>query len=139
MKCNSCSFIYKKIGGGVPTFNFSNGNPTGAIATTSRNRTKQLRVLAEASNTKVQYKGGIASTNSYISSINCNPNFSIINYRLPTNCSSRIPCDNNPCSEINNIILDGGDETLNNNCLLSGYGTIPYDGGNENSGFCLNP
>jgi len=125
MKCNSCSFIYKKIGGGVPTFNFSNGNPTGAIATTSRNRTKQLRVLAEASNTKVQYKGGIASTNSYISSINCNPNFSIINYTIPTNCSSQLCL---PCYNLS--ILTGG---------LPGSGfTFTINGGNPSSiAICL--
>ena len=92
MRCNnSCNFIHKKVGV-IPGFNFSSGNSTGAISTTSKNRTKQLRVLAEANNTKVQYKGGIASTNPYISSINCNQDFSIKNYTDVTNCSSTIPC-----------------------------------------------
>ena len=89
MMCDPCAFVHKKITP-IPFFNSVSGNTTGAIATTSRNRTKQLRVLAEAQNTKVHYKGGIASINPYISSINCNPDFSIINYTIPTNCSSRL-------------------------------------------------
>jgi hypothetical protein len=90
MKCNSCSFIYKKIGGGVPTFNFSSGNPTGAIATTSRNRTKQLRILTEAGSTTFRYKDGIASTNSYI----------------PLNCTIRVPYETPTCYNL--PILNGG-------------------------------
>jgi hypothetical protein len=103
MRCDPCAFIHKKITP-IPFFNSVSGNNTGAIATTSKNRTKQLRVLAEAQNTKVHYKGGIASINPYISSINCNPDFSIINYTIPTNCSSRIPCNNT----IPPIIISGG-------------------------------
>ena len=104
MRCDPCAFVHKKITP-IPSFNSVSGNNTGAIATTSKNRTKQLRVLAEAQNTKVHYKGGIASINPYISSINCNPDFSIINYKIPTNCSSRIPCQ--PLC-YNLAILNGG-------------------------------
>ena len=121
MRCDPCAFIHKKITP-IPFFNSVSGNNTGAIATTSRNRTKQLRVLAEAQNTKVHYKGGIASINPYISSINCNPDFSIINYTIPTNCSSRIPCEPR-CYNL--AILNGG--------LPGSTFTFTINGGNPNS------
>lgn len=127
MRCDPCAFIHKKITP-IPSFNSVSGNNTGAIATTSRNRTKQLRVLAEAQNTKVHYKGGIASINPYISSINCNPDFSIINYTIPTNCSSRVAgCSINGGTSIKcytDPILTGG----NNNSTTFYY----IDGGNPN-------
>ena len=93
MRCKDiCSFVHKKRQGGFPGFSKTGGNFTEAIASTCSNRTKKMRILAEAGNTKVEYRGCISSTNPYISSINCNQDFSIKNYTDVTNCSSTIPC-----------------------------------------------
>ena len=48
------------------------------------------RLLAIANDTKVQYQGGLAvNTNTLYSTINCNPNFSQVNYTLLCNCKPK--------------------------------------------------
>jgi hypothetical protein len=43
--------------------------------------TNKVRVTYEAKNTKVQYPGNIAKSPGFLyPALNCNPNFSIINY-----------------------------------------------------------
>ena len=43
--------------------------------------TNKIRVTYAGNNTKVQYPGNVAKTNNiYYPALNCNPNFSIINY-----------------------------------------------------------
>ena len=57
----------------------------------SQSYTNRQRVLAEASNTKVQYQKGVSFTNQLSTTINCNPDFNNIRYVHTCKCSSRIP------------------------------------------------
>lgn len=78
--------------------------------------TNKLRILAEAAITKVQYPGRIAlNKNPILSTINCSPDFSVIDYVPIPKC-----CVFNPLNNICIDILDGG--------MSQTIGYIIYDG-----------
>jgi hypothetical protein len=95
--------------------------------------TNKLRVLAEAAVTKVQYPGRIAlNKNPILSTINCSPNFSIIDYVPIPRCCVYSP----PLTIICVDTLDGGmSQTIafiayDGNCLDTCY---VLSGGNSNT------
>ena len=81
--------------------------------------TNKLRILAEAAVTKVHYPGRVAlNKNPILSTINCSPDFSVVNYVENPKCCVYIPPIVIPDECINT--LDGGvSETI---------GYIIYDG-----------
>ena len=98
--------------------------------------TNKRRVLAEAALTKVQYPGRIANTNPILPVQNCQPNFSILNYVVPTNCRKYKSCA--PVVEEPTLgsILEGGDYTTESTTILDGgnyttESTTILDGGNS--------
>lgn len=97
--------------------------------------TNRRRVKAESNLTKVQYPRGVATRNGYLSTQNCSPNFSVLNYIWKRNCK---PCPPQICIDgydggnsntVTYIYLDGG-----NACTLA---SIVRSGGNATTSSCI--
>jgi hypothetical protein len=87
MKPCSCTLVHKKMLPPTGAIQLPYANPSGFIPQIGGSYTHRKRILAEASNTKVQYKGSIANSLPLNPAINCNSNFSSIVYTNNPNCN----------------------------------------------------
>jgi hypothetical protein len=90
--------------------------------------TNRVRILAEASLTKIQYPGRIAIDNRLSASVNCSRNFDPIVYTdicrrciVPPSLDVMIPryLGGNALTQ-SNVIFDGGNSATNSSRILSG-------------------
>ena len=101
--------------------------------------TNRRRVLAEASVTKVQYPGRVATNNDTILSVrNCSPDYDIMNYVTTKPCcvSPIVVPPEPPQPPVISGILDGGNFTTQSMNILDGgnyatESTTILDGGNS--------
>jgi len=89
MKPCSCTLVHAKTKPPIGILRIPNGNTTGIVCESGGSYTHRKRILAEASNTKVQYKGSIANSLPLSPAINCASNFSAITYNNTPNCNCR--------------------------------------------------
>ena len=85
----SCTLVHSKTMSPTGILRIPNGNTTGIVCASGGSYTHRKRIIAEASNTKVQYKGSIANSLPLSPAINCSSNFSVLSYTNNPNCNCR--------------------------------------------------
>lgn len=89
MKPCSCILIHTKTRSPTGAIQVPYLNQSGFVPQIGGSYTHRKRIIAEASNTKVQYKGSIANSLPLNPAINCNSNFSVVTYSDKPNCDCR--------------------------------------------------